>query len=332
MSPGETIDTALKLYQQLGLQMLRLTVIPALMCFAGLFFLGEYVVPAFFQTNFRDNITAQLGEVAVTSLVALLVAAPLYLAGASYSTLIAVSLASDYMRGDSPDVGRAVRTAADSAVRMFRVSLRILFKSLGGVLLSTLIMGLGALLSMALPESIWAGLIALVGIFGLAASWIWFAMVLSQNCLAGPICVVEDLEPKESLARSRELMKRNGSQPGGGQTFWYTIFLFLIIDFLFEGGIELAAELTGAKTALFDLVAGWPLGSVLATAVTYIPSFLATWVLVPAMSSLVTVLYFERRIRREGYDIESLAAQIRPTAEDIRRGAKRVSAQPEVGR
>ena len=332
MSPGETIDTALKLYQQLGLQMLRLTVIPALMCFAGLFFFGEYVVPAFFETNYRDNITAQLGEVAVTSLVALLVAAPLYLAGASYSTLIAVSLASDYMGGDSPDAARAVRTAADSAVRMFRVSLSILFKSLGGVFFSTLIMGLGALLSIALPDSVWAGLVALVGILGLFASWIWFAIVLSRNCLAGPICVVEDLEPKESLARSRELMKRNGSQAGGGQTFWYAAFLFFIIDTLFEGGILAAVELTGARTALYDLVAGWPLGSVFATAITYIPSFLATWVLVPAMASVVTVLYFERRIRREGYDIENLAAQIRPTAEDIRRGAKRMGTQTEVSR
>jgi hypothetical protein len=331
MSSGETIDTALKLYQQLGLQMLRLTVIPALLCFSGLFFLSEYVLPAFFETNYRDNITAQLGEVAITSLIALLVAAPLSLAGASYSTLIAVSLASDYMRGDSPNATRAVRTAAESAVRMFRVSLRILFKSLGGVFFSTVIMGLGALLSIALPDSIWAGLIAVVGILGLAASWIWFAIVLSQNCLAGPICVVEDLEPKESLARSRELMKRNGAQPGGGQTFWSAIILFLVVDLLFEGGIMAAAELTGARTAIDDLVAGWPLGSVFATVISYIPSFLATWVLVPAMASVVTVLYFERRIRREGYDIENLAAQIRPTAEDIRRGAKRVGAQAEGG-
>ncbi|MEQ1936128.1 MAG: hypothetical protein ABL962_19915, partial [Fimbriimonadaceae bacterium] len=41
-----------------------------------------------------------------------------------------------------------------------------------------------------------------------------------------------------------------------------------------------------------------------------IPTFLAIWLLVPVWAVTTTLIYFERRVRLEGYDIEALAQDV----------------------
>jgi hypothetical protein len=48
-----------------------------------------------------------------------------------------------------------------------------------------------------------------------------------------------------------------------------------------------------------------------------IPIYLTLWVCVPVWAVTVTIIYYERRVRLEGYDIEALAADVwRPEREN----------------
>ena len=48
-----------------------------------------------------------------------------------------------------------------------------------------------------------------------------------------------------------------------------------------------------------------------------VPYFLSLWVVIPVWAVTVTIIYFERRVRLEGYDIEALAADVwHPERED----------------
>jgi hypothetical protein len=41
-----------------------------------------------------------------------------------------------------------------------------------------------------------------------------------------------------------------------------------------------------------------------------IPPFLIIWTLLPVWASVITIVYYERKIRLEGYDIDVLASEI----------------------
>jgi hypothetical protein len=47
--------------------------------------------------------------------------------------------------------------------------------------------------------------------------------------------------------------------------------------------------------------------AIVAETVLTLPTFAAVWILVPFMTCCVTVLYFDRRVRLEALDIETMA-------------------------
>ena len=48
-----------------------------------------------------------------------------------------------------------------------------------------------------------------------------------------------------------------------------------------------------------------------------LPYFLSLWVTIPVWAVTVTIIYYERRVRLEGYDIEALAQDVwHPNRED----------------
>lgn len=87
----------------------------------------------------------------------------------------------------------------------------------------------------------------------------------------------------------------------------------LLIAFLFGvfgwGLYSLDAQL-GIGQWIADTFVGAAAHDIVAAAFAYIPWYLVIWVSVPMWSTVCTVLYFERRVSREGYDIEVLAQEV----------------------
>lgn len=309
MRSGEIIDSALRTYQRLGVTFLRLTAGPALLCLAAMAFVLNYVLPGLLTTQNANDFVYQIGEVFFALFLALFVGGPLFLIGLSYSTVLVVSLTSDDVVGETPDVDEAMKKARQKLWPLFRLNMRELFASLSGVFAATMVMVIGAVIAAKTSESdATAGVIALLGVLGLFVGFFIFLFVIGRDALAAPAVVLEDLAPSPAAKRSRDLQKNHPMQGSGAGPILSVYTLLGFVAFVMVGGMSLIQELLPFNGD--DFLGGLPLGPLWTEAYTLLPVFLTMWTLIPVWASVVTISYYDRRIRLEGFDIEMLAKEI----------------------
>jgi hypothetical protein len=133
----------------------------------------------------------------------------------------------------------------------------------------------------------------LLGFVALIVTGIWLYGMWSVRV---PALVIERTGPFRSLRRSYQLVKGR----------WWPVAGVLIVAYLMV--FILGGLISGALSAL-ALSSGDP--SVLLAATISVLSGIVSGVLVqPFSASVVTVLYYDLRIRSEGYDLELLADQL----------------------
>ena len=311
MNSGEVLDTALRIYQRIGLSFLRITIAPALLCLASVGFVQSYVLPGLFLTNSKGTAFELLADVSGALGMAVFVGGPLFLLGISYTSTLVVHMVSSYMTGGSPDPEEAAAVARTLLPRMFAVSVKELLMSIVGILISTGVMGLGGYLATVTPDSdTGAGFVAAIGILGMVVGVIWFLYILACDALVAPIAVIEGLGARQAARRSRQLLKRAGYHPAGAGTIWALYFLLAFITFVLTLGIVGFSELLNLPQRLAGLLSFIPEEQVFQTAFALIPSFIVIWTLAPVWATVITIVYYERKIRLEGFDIDVLAAEI----------------------
>jgi hypothetical protein len=311
MGTGELLDLSSRLYQTMGPTILRLTAVPTLACVASVAFVLDYVLPAFGVTRAPESVGAQVGEAAVHLFVALGIASPLFLLGLSYSMGIVVALVSDYMLGNLPDPENAVRTARRSLRTTLLVNLYEVLVGWSGVIAATFFLMLSALLSESMPQdNLAAGGVAALAVFSYIVGFLVLPFVLGRHLLAAPAAIVERLATVAAIRRSTELLAGTRWQPSGYGAVMALIGLVMCLLVLVTTGIALSIGIVGSleESKLFT---DYPvLGELLAKIGHLIPWYLAIWTLVPVWCATATILYYERRIRLEGFDIESLAKDV----------------------
>ena len=140
--------------------------------------------------------------------------------------------------------------------------------------------------------SILSGLAILGGAFLLLVGAIYFAVLFS---LATPALMFEDLRGRKALGRSRALVKDN----------WWRIFGVLVVMYLIVfvlqgllvGGIG-AAVLTDSDNEVVN--------AALLTAA----EIAGYAVSLPLLAALTAYIYFDQRVRKEGFDIQLLAERM----------------------
>jgi len=311
MSTNEMMDMALKVYQRLGLTFLRLTIVPAVFCLGGLAFVTNFVLPELMLTSDTQNLGVQLGEVIAALALAVFVGGPVFLTGLSYTTAVVVQLVSNFMVGHPVDEEHAQRIAREALPRMVWVNLRVLLVSLSGVLASTALMMAGAVLERVTPESsALAGVVAVVGILGLVVGFLVFLYVVSYHALAAPVAVIERAKAKLATKRSKELLSKAGYHQPGTNTVWSLYVLIAFAALIMSGGLAIMANLLKLGEVVGSFVNDLALKRLILVLMDLIPPYLVVWTLMPVWATTITILYYERRIRLEGYDIEALAAEI----------------------
>jgi len=147
---------------------------------------------------------------------------------------------------------------------------------LGASLLAMLVLGLLSVTFLGIPVALWLGV-----------RW----------CLAVPVIVLERRGAFSGLQRSAELLR--GS--------WWRTFGILILLGLLTWVLSLALGLGGGLVAGAIMIAGVPavIGNSLANAI-------VTVLVSPFFWIGLTVLYYDRRVRTEGFDLERLAHQMLP--------------------
>jgi hypothetical protein len=311
METSEMLDVAARIYQVLGRTFLRLTALPTLLCLAGWTFLVRYTFPALTATQAPDQVGAQLVEVGVTLGLALFVGGPLFLLGVSYSSVVVMRLVSDYVSGSVPDPRSALRSVPKSLTNLMRLNVKQLLLSTSGILVAMGFLAAGALLDAATAEDhLLSAVAVLLGGLALVLGCAVFLLVRQRYALASPAVVLEGVSAGAAARRSRELMSGAMRHPSGHGAVWTFYFVCGFLALLVYGGVQGIVSLIGLSEHLQTLLERLPMRFLFEEVLNLAPAFLVLWVVVPFWASAIAVLYFERRIRLEGYDIQNLASEV----------------------
>lgn len=314
---GELTDAAVSVYQELGGTILRYTATSSLFALAALIFVTEYVLPSLTLTNHPGDVRAQVGEVALTLVIALAVAAPLLTIGVGFSSAFVIGLVADYMNGLIANPFERLKNARKLLPKVALLGVGQTVYAFSGVLL-----GLGCLMASALvgnassDDSGVATLVSALAVLGIVCGGIALPIILCRQILILPVTVIEGVGYRAAVRRNRELMK-GGKIHVSGYSHSATIFFFCFLLILFIwGGAAAAWSIIGPEQYINDWLKNSVMHDVVLAAVQYLPLFVTVWTVIPVWCVGGTLLYFERRTRLEGYDIEALA-------QDLGRNAKK---------
>jgi hypothetical protein len=310
MQMAEMFDLSLRVYRTLGWRILAASIVPTLFSLAGVAFLFQYVLPGFFTTNQGTKESGQVMEAAMNMLLGVFVAGPLMLIGIALATTYIAPLVSDFMHGLPPDLNAARQAQWKNAPRMLWLSIRESLIGASGVVVGGLFLFLSyASTFVTAPDNVISGLVLVLGIVALCGGAIVILYVVSIHAIVAPISSLEGVTAKIAGKRSKELMKSRPYQGSGYESIWALYMLILVLALILGLGTAMGLGALG--------VTNWAgalnlrqLRPVVEGAADLLPYFLSLWVIIPVWAVTVTIVYFERRVRLEGYDIEALAADV----------------------
>jgi len=310
MTGNEIVDVAIRVYQVLGWTFLKLSIIPSLFCLAAVsFFL--YVWPDYFVTQHPGSEVGQFGELISNTGLILFVAAPLFVLGISYTSVVVTQIVSDYMVGNVPSPEAAEARGRLLLPKLFWLNMREILMACGGIIGALAILVLAAHLGYSTDSSDpIAGVVLLLAIVGFGGGAIMFLWVLSRHSLAPAVLTLEDTSIGEAAKRSSALLKAYGMHPSGSPGVWGLYVLLSLLFLLVWGGISLSLATFDIGALIQHGIRGIPLAPVISGAVSMLPVLLTIWTLTPVWSVATTIIYYDRRIRLEGYDIEALAEDV----------------------
>jgi hypothetical protein len=155
-------------------------------------------------------------------------------------------------------------------------SLRFGGRRLGWVLLAWLVWTLALILAF----------IALI------VPWVYFIVAW---CLTLPVLLFEGVGPLKAMGRSRDLVKGR---------WWPTLALLLV-------GYLLVAIIGGIIEQLLVGLAGASSSSVVPAAIaTVIGATVSNAITTPYLAAVLTILYFDMRVRKEGFDLQLLTEDL----------------------
>lgn len=311
MRASEVLDVSLRVYQALGWPFLKITAIPSLFGLAAAAFVATYVWPALITTSNPDNVHAQVGELGIAVLLAICVAVPLLVVGLAYSAAAVTHLTSDWMAGHVPSERSARITAMRSMPVLLRVSGRVGLISASGLIIAGGMLGAAALLEPSVDSSsVWLGLIAGFAALALFPAAGGFLVGLTVFALAVPSAVLEGGTAKQACQRSRDLLRSAVPHPSGYDALRMLWGVLLLVFLMVWGGISIAMSVFEPQRWLDALPIGAAGLAVLKQSLDLLPEFAVIWLTVPVWCTTCTLLFYERRIRLEGYDIDALAKEI----------------------
>lgn len=304
---AEAMDFALRaLRERLG-HVLSASLVPAILFVLAFSYTVTFALPSLGQTSDPSSMLKQVGEFALAIVVALLVAIPLIVLALAGLSVTAMETAREWTRtpkrplpsGIAP-YGLAARILGWClllSLRIFLIGFALML--IGGVFLATL----GE--DSPVP-SIFGVIGVLVALFGLLAAVYTF----SRASIAVPAGLYEGLRPKEAFARAKALAVGRQSLTVGTTATESAIVVGGIIALVLILGLNLLAATINLGDAVVNLFTSPLVRAMVGEALRVFPAFLAAMVLLPYISIVNVMSYFERRVAVDGLDIELMAARL----------------------
>jgi hypothetical protein len=137
----------------------------------------------------------------------------------------------------------------------------------------------------------WRLVIGLALLFLVVASMFWMVHSYARHSFANACCVVENTGIRASLKRSRRLAK--GALRRVWTIFFFALCLFIPMASLAELPAAVAGEWVKHHKVLYE---SW----------TLLASMLAMAISAPIVVLGTTLIYYDQRVRREAFDVETL--------------------------
>ncbi len=309
LKSGEIFDEAFSLYRTHGADLLKLIALPSALTFAFFILSWELVGRNLFVTDNPENVFQQATELIALVGIGFFVAAPVVLTTYSYMTALVSLYVSDVHLGRTPYL-RAIHTRTLKLLPKLTALMLVFFMySFAGILV-----GMVFLLASAIITDQYGGaqvvapIASLLGILGVSMGIVILPFAFARYALAPVAMVNENLGVKDALRRARELVTSKGAP--SSMTIWGLLFVIFSLQYLLWGGLSLPAlgvldflQLQGVASSSLSLKALYYFLSVSG-------GYLAFLLVHPVLFSGLTYVYFDRRVRIEGYDIELLAQEI----------------------
>ncbi len=303
MTSGEMLDLSTKAFREVGSQILKPTFGAAVLVYIAFMMMTQLLLPQLFFTKNPGDIYAQVAEVVTAVVLGLLAALPIVIVGFSVIVTHSVHAVSDFMANRrTHQVERMKRADADLG-KSIKLMIRMSLIAFSGVIGTIALLLISALLnqSEARDLSAFSGAVAvLAGIFAVGI----LAYTFVRYSLAPAAMLLEGAKPKEACQRSINLLRSYRGAGAGDDTVLALGFLLLLVMLFLWGGIAFIYNTLGVVQWLSTVVGRYWWGEVAISLVSGIPYMLGFWLVVPIWSVGTTVVFYERRIRLEGYDIE----------------------------
>lgn len=311
MSSGEILDLTTKAFREVGARVLRPTFGAAVLVYIAFMMMTQLLLPQLFYTKNPGNVFAQVGEVATAVVLGLTTALPIIVVGLSLIVTHSVHAVSDFMAGRIVHEVERQKRADRDLFRSIRLILRSLLLGFSGVLGTLALLLLSALLDQSANSDL-AALSAGVAVFSGVVSFGVFVYVMIRHSLAPAALLLENLDPKGAARRSVQLLKGYRGAGAGDDSVVALSFIITLLALFLWGGIAFIYNITGVLQWLSAIVGRFWWGEVVVSLVSGIPYLIGFWLMVPIWSVGCTVIFYERRIRLEGYDIELLHHELAP--------------------
>jgi hypothetical protein len=312
MTTSEFTDACFIAYRTIGWSVLKATMVPSVFIVAAIVFVVQFVFPSFFVTSNAGNIQLEVTEALFTLFIGFAVGLPLVLIGLSVSTSIIVYAASEFVVGNLSDIRFAIANARKRWFGILLLQLRQLLLGFSGLVFSALLLLASGTFGIrgGDAQSASSGVMAFIAVVGIILGFLLAVFVFGWGALVIPAYLMEGGSVREASRRGYDLMRGSGPIPGGIGFIWQLIGVVMLYVILLSAGIGTAIGLIGSFESGGSPFKDIPYGEFIEAAFTYVPLFLSVWVLSPLWGIGATVLYYERRVRKEGYDVEILAQDI----------------------
>lgn len=306
MSASEIVDYSLKLFRMVGGSILRPTVTSTVMVFISVLMVSQMLIPALFTTSNPDSVTGQVTEVAIAVLLGIFAAIPTLVIGLGNIAAHSVVSAKDYLMGINSHEVIRTKEVDEVLPKMIQLLTRMFFVASAGIFISVGFLLLGALAGALMNDRDLAGFLSVIGIIGFWISAVWAIRCFFTHSLAPSVLVMEGLSPKEAMKRSQELSKGQRYIPSCADTVFSVAGMMLFFTLIVGGAVSFLYSILHVVEFLSSLTAMYWWSEILIPTILGIPFLVTMWLILPAWFVGSTAIFFERRIRIDGFDVVML--------------------------
>jgi|GEM_PF-3409026 len=310
MTASQIYDAAFGIYRRGGGGLIRLTLIPSAVVYALAMLAYELVGKDLLTTGSTENALAAAGELGLTVLIGVVLAAPPVLAAYSLMLALVAGWTAERTLGREPDPRALFRRAVSRLPSLMGVVALVAIRVCLALVVSFALIVLSALMS----ERLGAQFVVIVGIVGLVSAPVIMLYVFGRLCLAPVIVFLEGLPPRQAVERSRRLQDELSlptRQLGRGDLIAVGLFLLtLVLQFVFWWSFLIPTDMLQEYLASAGVAENSLLWMALYRSIAILAPFAAFLLLHPVLIAGVVLLYYDRRIRLEGLDIQLLAQSV----------------------